>query len=274
MDIEMSLEEMLKRIKDTDNVDKKYNYGQVSMPEVESNIEEYIIPELQEPCRRLWSKNIFTFMCSNREDVGKAYIILEPLSSENNAIFQKMKQEFPDVFVYDEFRCADKIIISDVTKMSEEEITMVFNKLVSNFVMQDVPSKFYLTQENYLIMVGCYDEIPNPEYNPNRNTPLAVYDSRDWGEFLNVTDIPETIKIFNKDKMTKSFEDYVISNENEDRTDFSTGNVYQSSYFLKKHFDYINSKNSKVVSKNETHSDDKEEIESKIDESALGLFTK
>ena len=60
-------------------------------------------------------------------------------------------------------------------------------------------------------------------------------------EYDKKCEIPETIKTFNKNKMTKSFEEYVRDNGDEDKLDATTGNVYQSKYFLKKHLDYLNS---------------------------------
>ena len=89
---------------------KRYNYTEVSMETVESDIDEYIIPELQEACKILWSKNIFTFMCSNREDQNMAYILYLTLSDENNKILESLKKKYPNNFTYSEFRgCNRKI---------------------------------------------------------------------------------------------------------------------------------------------------------------------
>lgn len=230
--------------------DRRYQYSDVPMPVVEANIEEYVIPELQEACKSLWAKNIFTFMCSNRNDGGSAYIILQDLSDENKAIWNKLQEKYPENFRYNVFRNTNSIRIDDVSAMSEEEISAEFIKLCKHFVPQDVQSNCYKTAEDYLVYCGCYDETPNPKYK------MPTFDSCTLGdidindlevvrkaimEYDATHDIRETIKTFNKNKMTKSFEDYVRDNGDEDKLDRATGNVYQSAYFLKKHLDYVNS---------------------------------
>ena len=220
-----------------------YQYSYVPMPEVEKNIDEYIIPELQAPCRSLWSKNVFTFMCSNRNDFGASYIILEKLSPENQVIFDELKQKHPQNYAFDNYRQAQCIQIPDSSQMSVAEISSAFMDLTQHFIPQDVQSKFYLTPENYLIGCGCFDEIPNPDYQPAGEMPIIksaedLYKMDEWSARLC---IPPTKKVFNKDKMTKTFAEYIHQNNDENRTDFATGNVYDSPYFLQKHLDYIQS---------------------------------
>ncbi len=247
MDNEVDFDELTRLIrsfeegaKSPEKRDTKYQYSYVSMPEVESNIDEYIIPELQEACKSLWERNVFTFMCSNRNDGGSAYIILESLSPENKEIFEQLKQDHPEYFIFDNYRHADRIQIPDVTKMSEEEISTAFVKLTRHFVSQDVQPRFYLTPEDYLIDCGCYDEIPNPEYKGDPGPMPTTSSLKELDEYFAKCNIPQTIKVFNKGKMTKSFKEYVIENQDENRTDFTTGKVYESPYFLKKHFEFIN----------------------------------
>lgn len=226
-----------------EKVDTKYQYAYVTMPEVESNIDEYIIPELQDACKSLWDRNVFTFMCSNREDNGSAYIILEKLSEENKAIFEELRQKYPQHFVYDGYRHADRIEISDVTKMTEKEISTAFMKLARYFVLQDVQPRFYLTAEDYLIECGCYDEIPNPDYIEDVGPMPSTASLKDIDEYFAKLNTPKTIKVFNKNKMTKSFKEYVVENGDENRADCETGKVYESPYFLKKHFEFLNTQN-------------------------------
>ena len=86
--------------------DTKYQYSHVSMSMVSKNIEEYIIPELQEACKQLWAKNIFTFMVSNRNDAGEAYIMVSTLSDENQKIFEDLMKGGTKGYCKDGYRAA------------------------------------------------------------------------------------------------------------------------------------------------------------------------
>ncbi len=226
-----------------EKADTKYNHSNVYIIDVINNIDEYIIPELQEACKLLWGKNIFTFMCSNREDGGSAYIILGSLSDENTEIFKQLMKKYPENFTIDELRHNYfRLQIPDVTKMSEKEISSAFVRLASNLVLQDIQKVYYINSEDYLIKCGCYDEVPNPDYvevtEPMPTTAsLEVLD--EWFAKINC---PKTIKVFDKNKMTKSFREYVSENGDENRTDFELKRVYEHPYFLKKHLEYVKAK--------------------------------
>ena len=221
-------------------VDTRYQYMHVGMTTVMNDIDEYIIPELQAACKALWEKNIYTFMCSNREDVVPAYIILLPLSDENKNRFEALKQTNPGYFI--ENRGYDCINIPDVTKMSEEEISNTFLTLISNFVKQDVQPNFYQSAKDYLISCGCYEEIDNPNYvKMDINDFAASVSLENLGSFVDIEE--PTIKVFSQDKMEKSFEEYVYENGDENRVDFSTGNVYVEPYFLERHLEFVKSQN-------------------------------
>lgn len=226
-----------------EKADTKYNHSNVYIIDVINNIDEYIIPELQEACKLLWDKNIFTFMCSNREDGGSAYIILGSLSDENTEIFKQLMKKYPENFTIDEWRHNYfRLQIPDVTKMSEKEISSAFVRLASNLVLQDIQKVYYINSEDYLIKCGCYDEVPNPDYvevtEPMPTTPsLEALD--EW--FAKIS-CPKTIKVFDKNKMTKSFREYVCENGDENRTDFELKRVYEHPYFLKKHLEYVKAK--------------------------------
>lgn len=213
--------------------DAKYQYRHVSMTEVIANIDEYIISELQEACKSLWDRNIFTYMCSNREDDDEAYIVLEKLSPENTEIFEQLRKKHPENFTIDYWRYNRFCInIPDVTQMSEEEISSAFLKLSSYFVPQDVQNDFYLTKEDYLILYGCYKEVPNPNYVEDVDSVPIVATLEEIDKWFEKSGQPKTIKVFSKNKMTKSFEEYVKENGDEHCTDFNTGKVYRSPYFL------------------------------------------
>lgn len=226
-----------------EKADTKYNHSNVYIVDVINNIDEYIIPELQEACKLLWDKNIFTFMCSNREDGGSAYIILGALSDENTEIFKQLMKKYPENFTIDEWRHNYfRLQIPDVTKMSEKEISSAFVRLASNLVLQDIQKVYYINSEDYLIKCGCYDEVPNPNYvevtEPMPTTPsLEALD-----EWFAKKSCPKTIKVFDKNKMTKSFREYVSENGDKNRTDFELERIYEHPYFLNKHLEYVKAK--------------------------------
>ena len=249
---DIDFEELTKRVREQEesvvnaqNISSKYQYSAVPIEEVVLNIDEYIIPELQEACKYLWNRNLYTYMCSNRDDDGAAYIVLEKtLSKENQSIFEQLHEKYPENFTVDSWRFNRfKIIIPDVSKMTEKEISDVFLNMVRHFIPQDVQCEFYVTAENYLVGCGCYDEIPNPEYEePDEMPNMTNIDEVD--EYFRKLGIPKTIKKFNKSKMKRSFKEYVKENGDEQRTDFETGKVYAAPYFLKKHLAFTQSKES------------------------------
>ena len=226
----------------------RYQYSYVPMLDVINDIDEYIIPELQEACKSLWERNIYTFMCSNRDDNGEAYICLELLSEENMEIFESLKSKHPKNYMLDGWRgnrvC---ILIKDVTLITIEEISSAFLNLVKDFKMQDVQKDFYVTKEAYLISNGAYDEIPNPNYKENVDSLLNFSSLEEVEKWLKQCREPQTIKVFNKNKMTKSFEEYVKENNDLDKTDLKLGRVYCEPYFLQRHLEYIELKKADIV---------------------------
>ena len=154
-----------------------------------------------------------------------------------------MNKKYPENFTIDEWRHNYfRLQIPDVTKMSEKEISSAFVRLASNLVLQDIQKVYYINSEDYLIKCGCYDEVPNPDYvevtEPMPTTPsLEALD--EW--FAKIS-CPKTIKVFDKNKMTKSFREYVCENGDENRTDFELKRVYEHPHFLKKHLEYVKAK--------------------------------
>ncbi len=221
-------------------VDTKYQHTAEPMEKVEQNIEEYIIPELQEACKILWSKNIFTLMVSNRNDGGSTYIYLNGgVTGKNIDIWNKLNKKYPNNF-YKGTRIKDlRIQIADTTKMTEKEIADAFIKMVSNFELQDVSSVFYQTAEEYLVEKGYCDEVPNPDYVEAGPMPTGLnYEA--LNAWLAKINCPKTIKVFNKSKMgKKTFEQIVRENGDENRTDFENEKVYCSTYFYNKHLNYV-----------------------------------
>ena len=108
-----------------------YQYEHVPVSEVSKEIDRFIIPELQSACRSLWQRNIFTFMCSNREDGKSKYIILSNLSQENEDIFKSLMESDPDHYTYSSYRAAYSIIFKSD---NVNEIIIEFAKLVKRIL--------------------------------------------------------------------------------------------------------------------------------------------
>lgn len=229
----------------------QYQYSYVPLEIVEKNIDEFIIPELQPACKSLWERNIFTFMCSNRNDNGSAYILLEPLSEVNAEIFKALSFEKPKNYIYDENRKANCICIPDVTNMSKTQIADAFMDLTKLFIMQDVSQGFYHDKEEYLIMCGCYKEIENPNYTEPMPIPTKIVNQTPEGvkaflkqidEWENKARAPKTIKVFDPEMQTKPLIDYVIANGDLDKFDAIEDKVFIDKYYLRKHINYVNRK--------------------------------
>ena len=135
----------------------------------------------------------------------------------------------------------------DMEKMTEKEISDAFVKIANLFKVQDVNHDFYQDAENYLIQCGCYEEVPNPNYVEDKGPMPTSANLEELDKWLAKVGEPKTIKVFSKSKMTKSFEEYVKENGDENRTDFETGKVYESPYFLKRHLEYVELKNTDIV---------------------------
>lgn len=129
----------------------QYQYMHVDTEHVIDNIEEYIIPECQQACRLLWSKNIETFMTSNYEDKD-LYISFGQLSNENQTIFNEMSKNDKRYF-FDEFRHYYGIR----SKGINEESVNNLNSLTEVFLIQDVEKRRYKTADEFLAGFKCQD---------------------------------------------------------------------------------------------------------------------
>lgn len=230
-------------------VNTKYQYSYVGMEEVMNNPEEYIIPELQQACKKLWDMNIFTFMVSNREDGGNTYIILEKLSEKNEKIFKKLMKESPNNYIFDDYR--NSLAIKFFTEnISEQKIARMFDMAIKHFAPQDVQKPFYLTEKEFLINCGCNKKIPNPDFVEPGPMP-SNGNIQEFNEWLKKTEIPETITIFDKSKVTKSIKEYLKEKNVLSCYDPATKRIYSSELFLKKHLDYVKKHNETNAEENE-----------------------
>lgn len=233
----------------------KYSYSNVDNEYVQKNIGEYIIPELQEACKILWDKNIFTFMCSDYDNRYFSFVSFFDISNENLEILKNLTLEQDGKLDTK----TKQIVRAEGTKKNLptwygnyaiyvsgtniKENGKKLAQLVKNFKMQDVPSEFYMTKEEYLIKCGCFKEEDNPDY---KNVDMMEYIEKNalsmsMQEVLDFLDnnTPK-IKVFDPDKVTKSIEEYVKENGDEDKFDNKTGKVYNSKFYLDKHKKYEN----------------------------------
>lgn len=127
----------------------KYQYSNIDTSTVRENISEFIIPECQKACQKIWALNIDTFMCSNYQDQN-LYILISGLSEENLEIFYK-KMACDNRYYLDEYRDSYGIGVQGMSPESVEEL----NSLVDVFVMQDVSREKYKNSEDFLFLQKC-----------------------------------------------------------------------------------------------------------------------
>lgn len=132
-----------------ENVKAQYQYSNVNLESVVKNIDEYIIPECQQACRLLWSKNIETFMVSNYEDKF-LYVLIADLSEDNQKIFDELSKG-DNRYFFDEYRHFYGIRVNGTDQNSVNEL----NFLTNIFEMQDVNSSQYKTAEEFLANFKC-----------------------------------------------------------------------------------------------------------------------
>ena len=224
-----------------DNSKNDFMYMAVPIYTVAENIDEYIIPECQEACKELWAKNLFTFMCSNREDGENKYILLGELSAENEEIFKQLMEKYPSNYDWSEFRGTYAIR----TYGTQEETSKKLLDLVEPFQMQDV-LEGYQTIEDYLTETfGIFKLEPNPDYTSGVKAP-KMEDYEDFQEFLAAYDkyvelisTPEYVKVFDKTKMTKSVEEYLQEAGEYHLYDQERGIVYRNEFYRDAHLRYM-----------------------------------
>lgn len=227
------------RLKNVGAKPLKYNYTYVNMEEVMRNPDEYIIPELQEACKKLWSMNIFTFMCSNRNDFGHSYIFLEKLSTENQSIFDKLRKEYPENYIYDQYRKCFGIDFN-TEDLSEQKIAEKFEKAISYFKHQDIQKPFFITREQFLLECGCYSEVPNPKYVEEPGPMPTGTDLKAIDEWFDKINQPKMIKEFDESKVVKPMDEY-LKEKGVTTYDPKTQRIYKSKFFLNRHLEFIKS---------------------------------
>ena len=218
-----------------DNSKSNYNYTNVPIHYVVQNVDEYIIPENQSACRELWSKNIFTFMSSNREDGNYKYIQLGALSEENLEIMKKLVEACPENYSFSAFRQTYQI---ELTTDSKEKASEVLKTLTKPFVMQDVLEGFLSKEEFLMRNFHIYNTVPvdGPEY-----PSMDVYE--DITSYLAALDewaaTPKTEQVFDETQMKKTFEEYLAEADATDLYDSERGIVYIDKFYKDAHEKYL-----------------------------------
>lgn len=223
-----------------------YKYSVIGIEYVMEDIDEFIIPENQEACRLLWSKNIFTLMTNNYEnehgDCDFSWIALCQLSEENQAIFDKMlAANDPRVGIF-----RTKQIIKIPIQPRKGVATFdSFKEIIDLFEPQDVQKEGYMTIEEFMIRyTDCYRTEINPEHlkaiKPkfsDFNGDASAY-SRAYDEYVKYELMPSEIKTFDESLMTKSFQEYVDESRFAGLFDPDLNRVYLNKMYYDAHMRY------------------------------------
>lgn len=201
----------------------------VTQEMVEAEPRRWIIEECVPACEILWSKNIYTFMCSDSIDKDAwIELELECLSPENIEILEEIKKEY---VCYQYHQGCLNISVPGMGKKAQEELIKIANR----FIMQDVPSKYAtFTMEKVYMINGCSKEVENPNY-VSIQEQLANMTFGNWG-----FDIQEpTIWVLDPTKIVKSDEEYI--SDVGAIQDANTGVIYRNQFHYNKHLKYIES---------------------------------
>ena len=220
----------------------------VSQEEVEAHPERYILPECLPACQALWSKNIYTFMTSNHDDVNTRWIQIDPdnFSAENLALFEKLSAKSPKNFQMGDVYRPWSFTIG--TKGTGEAAGKDLLKLADKLKMQDVPEGIaYLSTEDFLILYDdCYDEVLNPEYREMED-PVILEDKlntveflkyfEEYSQWLSSPESQKTIKKFNAERQSAPLEDLVTAQN----MILDDKRVYFNDFHYQKHLNFVKS---------------------------------
>ncbi len=219
--------------------ERAYQYSIVDMASVASDIEEFIIPENQEACKLLWSKNIFTLMCNNYDNEN-SWITFSALDESNQKLFDELAKSNP---------CFGKTwggigIKIPIKPMPGIDVFSQFKPLIDMFTYQDVQKDGYMTKEDFLnFYCCCYKMVPNPEYV---DIPEPVYESFPTKEeyikaYVYYCDhhlIPTKVRVFDETKMTKSFAEYLAESSFNEYYDVDNERIYYNDFYYQAHLKY------------------------------------
>lgn len=209
--------------------------------DVEKEPRKYIIEECVEACEILWSKNIFTYMCSEFCD-NNAWIELieDDLSVENLEIINNLKNPYK---IYKGYHNGSVMVIVPTLGLDAKELLIRFADMLK---MQDVPKReATITRINALIQSGYGMEIKNPAYVPYEKfeerikslNPIQRYNELE--KYLHSVECEEYISDVDETKIDRPVEEilkengYIISEDNH--------KIYKNAFYYKKHLKYLKS---------------------------------
>lgn len=216
-----------------------YKYSVIDMKSVINDIDEFIIPENQKACQLLWSKNIFTKMCNNYDNVD-SWITIHLFSPENRELFDalsKVDEHFGKTWGGIGFRVP---IRPGIGKDTYE----AFKELIDLFPMQDVQKDGYMTEEEFLMdYMHCFRMVPNPNFHFLPKPKIEDYDdmvqfSRDFSAYIDSTMVPREIREFDSSKMTKSVAEYVAESRFAGLYDETEGKIFYNDIYYNGHLRY------------------------------------
>ena len=210
----------------TNSRSDKYQYQSFPVDVVAANVEEYLPDEIQEPCKRLWAKNIFTLMCSNKVDGVMRYIILDELSRKNEEIFLALSRTKPENYTCGFGRGA-KISVSG---LSAEAAEQEFLALIEPFKLQDITSGF-MSEEEFLIReCGLGKIVPAPDGVKQERRSLFAEEDK-------------YVIALDEDKVVKSIANYVKEKGFGDLYIEGEGRIYKNKFFFDRHMAYLEQEN-------------------------------
>ena len=223
-----------KRLKDSKNYE---GAPRVDEETVETNPERWIIPECIPACKILWSKNIYTFMCSDRVDQNAwIEIKLENLSEENLKILEELKQEYT---CYSYHTGCINISVTGMGKKAMLELIKIANR----FSFQDVPEKEACYKiEDALIVAGCKKKVPNPNYITEEEYFKLHLEIKEWERYRVLADnwfnfTEQEIEVIDKTKIKQPLEENFTNTEM--ILDIESERVYRSNFHYQKHLNYL-----------------------------------
>ena len=211
----------------------------VSIEEVFSNINKYVLPDCQDACTDLWAKNIFTSKYSGQNNPVLRFILIRNLSPENLKIFHKLINRYPMNYYKD----GDLYGIRARTKAGN--VKEVLSGLTIPLEMQDV-LEGYVTVEQFLMdRYGLKKKVPNPEFIKDLKAPDIDEYADKYGfmeaqkKYYYNSKQPEFLESFDESKRTKSNEEYIQEAGLSSLDDPERGVIYNSEFFKAAHQRYL-----------------------------------
>lgn len=222
----------------------KYEYVSTDIKTVMDNIDEYVIPENRRSIEYLWDKNILTTQTNNYED-SFSWIGIGKLSDENHKIFLDYVNKTKDNIEINSVKFTDYNAIT-VPVIPGKDTFEYFKPLIDLFKIQDVQKDGYMTiEEFYLYCTDCWKVIDNTEKIDIPEPQLEDYDSIEEFKLANERYMqliarPRRIKVLDKEKITKPFEEYLDEAGYSGCFDEEEGKIFYNLRLYEGHMNYKN----------------------------------